>query len=208
MNDVPFVEDLLFLNILLYDIDIAHGNIIGELVRRSVQKDENTVRLLRYNNLICYVNNINAVFQNFRCPNCDTFFNITIQFGPPFNYMQWTSEECLSAERISNPRNSLWKAGLFRYQVHERTETVQKLSKNRLWVNLCLRWKLQRHKYNNLDRRHVPVSVSVYSDLVEEPIFICNSDPHHPVAIFIGALKNLASQSNAKMKTCSMILRH
>ena len=77
MNDVPFVEDLLFLNILLYDIDIAHGNIIGELVRRSVQKDENTVRLLRYNNLICYVNNINAVFQNFRCPNCDTFFNIT-----------------------------------------------------------------------------------------------------------------------------------
>ena len=35
---------------------------------------------------------------------------------------------------------------------------------------------------------------------MEEPIFICNSDPHHPVAIFIGALKNLASQSNAKMK--------
>ena len=47
MNDIPSVEDLLTLNILLYDIDIVDGNIIGELARRSVQKYENTVRLLR-----------------------------------------------------------------------------------------------------------------------------------------------------------------
>ena len=77
MNDIPFVEDLLTLNIVLYDIDIVGGNIIGELARRSVQKYENTVRLLRYNNHRCYVNNINAVFQSFRCPNCDIFFNKT-----------------------------------------------------------------------------------------------------------------------------------
>ena len=72
-NDTLIVEDLLTLNILLYDIDIVDGNIFGELARQSVQKYENTVRLLRYNNHICYVNNINAVFQSFRCPNCDTF---------------------------------------------------------------------------------------------------------------------------------------
>ena len=78
MNDILFVEDLLTLNIVLYVIDIVDGNIIGELARRSVQKYENTVRLLRYNNHICYVNNINAVFQYFRCPNCDTFFKRTI----------------------------------------------------------------------------------------------------------------------------------
>ena len=77
MNDIPFVEDLLTLSIALYDIDIVDGNIIGELARRSVQKYENPVRLLRYNNHICYVSNINAVFQSFRCPNCDTFFNRT-----------------------------------------------------------------------------------------------------------------------------------
>ena len=65
MNDDPFVEDLLTLNILLYDRKIVDGNIIGELARRSVQKYENTVQLLRYNNHICYVNNINAVFQFF-----------------------------------------------------------------------------------------------------------------------------------------------
>ena len=33
MNDTPIVENLLTLNILLYDIDIADGNNIGELAR-------------------------------------------------------------------------------------------------------------------------------------------------------------------------------
>ena len=53
MNDIPTVEDLLTLNSLLFDIDIVDGNIVRELERRSVQKYENTVRLLRYNNHIC-----------------------------------------------------------------------------------------------------------------------------------------------------------
>ena len=75
LNDILFVDDLLSLNIVLYDIDIVDGNTIRELARRSVQKYENTVRLLRFNNHICYVNNINAVFHSFRCPNCDTLFN-------------------------------------------------------------------------------------------------------------------------------------
>ena len=48
--------------------------------------------------------------------------------------------------------------------------------------------------------KHVPISISISSNLAEEPNFICNSDPHHLVASFIGALGNLASQSKAKMK--------
>ena len=52
MNDIPIVEDLLTLKILPYDIDIVDGNIVAEFTRRSVQKYENTVRLLRYNNHI------------------------------------------------------------------------------------------------------------------------------------------------------------
>ena len=88
MNDTPIAEDLLTLNIVLYDIDIVDGNIIGELAKQSVQKYENTVRVLRYNNHICYVNSINAVFRSFRCPKYDTFFQQNIQFGATFNYMQ------------------------------------------------------------------------------------------------------------------------
>ena len=77
MNDILIVEVMLTLNILLYDIDIVDGNITGELARRSVQKYDNTVRLSRHNNHICYVRSINAVFRSFRCPNCYTFFNKT-----------------------------------------------------------------------------------------------------------------------------------
>ena len=81
MNDIPTVENLLTLDILLYDIDFVDGNIVVELARRSVQKYEKTVRLLRYNNHIYYVNNNNAVFQSFRCPNCDTFVNRTFHWS-------------------------------------------------------------------------------------------------------------------------------
>ena len=49
-------------------------------------------------------------------------------------------------------------------------------------------------------RKHVPISVSISSKLVDEPIFLCNSDPHHLHASFIGALENLASPTKAKMK--------
>ena len=35
---------------------------------------------------------------------------------------------------------------------------------------------------------------------MKEPIFLCNSDTHHLVTSFIGALRNLAPQSQTKMK--------
>ena len=60
LNDIPKVEDLLQLNIFLYDIDFMDGELIGELCRRNNQNYENSVKLLRYNNHICYVNNIKA----------------------------------------------------------------------------------------------------------------------------------------------------
>ena len=77
MTDIPKVEDLLQLNIFFYDIDFVDGVLIGELARRSIQKYEKSVKLLRYNNRICYVNNINALFKAFRCTTCDTFFSKT-----------------------------------------------------------------------------------------------------------------------------------
>ena len=63
MNDFSIVEDVLSLDILLFDVDFVNANNIGKLAKRSVEKNENTVRLLRYNNQICYLNNIKAVFH-------------------------------------------------------------------------------------------------------------------------------------------------
>ena len=106
MNSVPYVEDLFSLNIPLCHTDIVKRIIIVELASRNLQKYESTVRLLKYNNHICYVSILNAVFQSFRCPNCCSFVHWSTQFGEPNNYMQLTSESP-SQERKSNSRNSL-----------------------------------------------------------------------------------------------------
>ena len=75
MTDIPKVEEMLQLNIFPYDLDFVDGELIGELARRSIQKFEKRVKLLQYNNHICYVNNINPLFKAFRCTTCDTFFS-------------------------------------------------------------------------------------------------------------------------------------
>ena len=174
MIDIPTVEDLLTLNILLYDIDIVDGKIIGELARRCVQKYENTVRLLRYNNHVCYLNNFNAVLQVFRCSNCDTFFNRN------FNLERHLTT---CSERVENvyPRNV--------YQVREipfdkldsfgiKYTSQQKLFKNLAmfdFESICV----QEESFKDTKRttwigKHVPISVTISSNLVQEPIFLCN----------------------------------
>ena len=74
MKDIPIVEDLVQVNIFLYDIDFVHESMMGELVRKNVGKHSNTLRLLRYNSQF-FVFDINVLFEVYRRPSCDTFFN-------------------------------------------------------------------------------------------------------------------------------------
>ena len=46
---------------------------MGELVRRSVGKYSDTVRLLRYKSHIYSVSKINVLLKAYRCPSCDQF---------------------------------------------------------------------------------------------------------------------------------------
>ena len=48
--------------------------------------------------------------------------------------------------------------------------------------------------------KHVPISVSISSNLILEPIFLCNTNPHHLILSFITALEGLATQNKAQMK--------
>ena len=111
-NNFPIVEDLLLLKILLYDNDIVEGNNIREFGWRTVKKHENTVKILRYKNLISYVSIINAVFEYFRFPNCHIFFNRK-------SNLQQHSIICSERVKISirgsisNPMNSVRQAGFF-----------------------------------------------------------------------------------------------
>ena len=50
-----------------------------ELFRRSFERYDENIKLLRYNNhLLC--NDINKFFKKFRCPSCDVFFNHSHHF--------------------------------------------------------------------------------------------------------------------------------
>ena len=48
--------------------------------------------------------------------------------------------------------------------------------------------------------KHVPISVSISSNLIAKPIFLCNSNPRNLVESFIDAVEGLATQSKAQMK--------
>ena len=104
MNDIPLVKELRTPNIVLYDIYNENGNIIRELGRRSVQKYEFTVKLLRYNSHICYVSNNSAVFQSYGHFKCDTFSDRTLN-------LERCSKICIERVKNVHPRN--------RYQIGE-----------------------------------------------------------------------------------------
>ena len=201
MNDIPIVEDLLTLNILLYDTDIVDGNIVEELARRSVQKHENTVQLLRYNNHICYVNNINAVFQSFRWTYCNTLFNRT------FNLEQLLTT-CSEGVKNVYPKNV--------YQTQETLidkmnsfgieyTTEQTRFKNVAifdFESICI----QENSFKDTDTtkwigKLVLILVSIFSNLVKQTIFLFNSDPRHLVSSFIGAPEIIALERKAIMKS-------
>ena len=48
--------------------------------------------------------------------------------------------------------------------------------------------------------KHVPISPSISSNLIPEPIFLRNANPHHLISSLISALEVLAIQSKAQMK--------
>ena len=139
------------------------------------------------------MSNINAVFQAFRCPNCDTFFNRA------FNLERHLTT-CSKRVRNIYPRNV--------YQIRETLFVKldsfgnKYTSQQKLFKNLA-KFDFESFKDTKTTTwicKHVPISVSIFSNLVEEPIFLYNSDLQHLVSSFIGTLKGLASQSKAQMK--------
>ena len=81
IDDLPLVEELVELNIFIYDFDIQEWENVREIVRQSITKFEKTVKLLRLNNHIIHTNDIDSSFKFFRCPSCDCFFNRSNNFN-------------------------------------------------------------------------------------------------------------------------------
>ena len=164
LNDNPKVEDLLQLNIFLYDIDFVDGELFGELARRSIQNNENSVELLRYNNHICYVNNINALFKAFRCTTCDTFFSKT---GNLERHLVTCSERVkhIYPKNVYELRETFFEK-LYAFNIPYGNE--QKLFKNLAILDFeSIRVKEEAYKQTETTTwigKHVPISISISSN--------------------------------------------
>ena len=144
------------------------------------------------------MSNKNAVFRSFGCPNCDTFLT-----GAPI----WKRHLIKCSERV-----------IYFYSriVYQKRQTLfdkldsfsnnytneQQLFKHFAIVDfepMCVQWETFRNtNTTNWIGKHAPISVSISSNIVTEPILLCSSDLHHLIASFSGSLKSTVSQSKTK----------
>ena len=194
------MEDTVGICNFMYDIDRIDDAMVGELARRSIKKYEKTVQLIRYNSHICYVDKINALFKAFRCPTCDTYFQKT-------GNLERHLVRCSERVKQIYPNNV--------YQLRETlfdkldSFGIQYTDDQKLFTNLAVfdfeSICIPEEKFKNTETttwigKHVPISVSISSNLIAKPIFLSNSNPRDLVESFIDALEGLATQSKAQMK--------
>ena len=199
-DQIPIIEELIKQNIFIYDFDIEDGEIIGELVRRSVERYDENIKLLRYNNHICYVNDINKFFKKFRCPSCDVFFNHSGNFNRHL-------KTCKELVKNIYPRG----AYSLRETLFEKLDnfSIAYPEDHTLFRNfvvfdfeaICV----QSVKINNTATTswigtHVPVSVSISSNLLDEPVFLCEKDPNRLIISFVAQLEILAAKNKADLR--------
>ena len=144
--------------------------------------------------------NIYAIFESFRCPNCDTFFSRA------FNLERHLTT---CSKRVKNvyPRNV--------YQIQKtlfdmldsfsiKNTSQQEFFKNKNFAIFDFEpFCVEEGSFKDTHAttrigKHVPTSVSNSSNLVEESSFLYNSDPHHLASSLIGTLEGLALQSKAQ----------
>ena len=86
---------------------------------------------------------------------------------------------------------------------------IQYTDDQRLFTNLAVfdfesicipEEKFKNNKTTTWIGKHVPISLSIASNLIAKPIFLCKSNPRDFVESFIDAVEGLATQSKAQMK--------
>ena len=200
MDDIPSVEDIVGINIFIYDIDLIDGAMVGELARRSIRKYEKNVQLIGYNSHFCYVDNIHALFKAFQCPTCDTFFKKT---GNLEHHLVRCSERLrhIYPKNVYQLRETIFDK-LDSFDIHYTDD--QKLSSNLAVLDFESICTLEE-KYKNTETttwigKHVPISVSISSNLKIMPIFLCNFNSCDLVQSFLDAVEGLATQSKTQNK--------
>ena len=200
-DDIQFLEELTDQNIQVYTIFIDdQSEIYAELTRRSCLKRAQTASLLRYDNHICWTADINKFLKKFRCYICDQNFDRSFN---PLRPMQNCSENT----------HHKYPTGAYQLSetIFERLEDVK--------INVPLELRLFSHliifdfesitvpdntirntEFTSWIGKHVPISVSISSNLLTQPIFICNEDPLQLIRDFVSNLTHIAEKITLLMR--------
>ena len=145
------------------------------------------------------MDNINALFKSFRCPTCDTYFQKT-------GILERHLVRCSGRVKHIYPKNV--------YQLREALSDkldsfdIQNTDDQKLFKNLAVfdfeSICIPEEKFKNTETtswigKHVPISVSISSNPITMPMFLCNSNPRDLVESFFDAVEGLATQSKAQM---------
>ena len=198
MHDIPSVEDIVGINIFIYDIDLIDGAMVGELARRSIKKYEKNVQLIRYTSLICYVDYINAHFKAFCCSNCDTYFQKS-------GNLERHLVRCSERLKHIHPKNVYQ----LRETLFDKPDSFDIQDDKKFFIILAVfdfesigipEEKFKNTKTTTWIRKLVPTSISISSNLIAKPLFLCISNPRDLVESFIDAVEGSATKSKAQMK--------
>ena len=157
--------------------------------------------MLPYNNHICYVNDINKFFKKLRCPSCDVFFNHSGNFNRHLNTCK---------ERVKN----VYPQGVYylRETLFEKLDnfSIAYPADDTLFKNLAV-FDFEAICVHSVDINntattswigtHVPVSVSISSNLLNEPVFICENNPNRLIISFLAQLEILAAKNKVDVRS-------
>ena len=196
-----FVENALKRNIFIDDIDILDGEFVGELARRCEMYEKN-INLIRYNNHICYVDDINTIIKRFifQSPSCDTF----IQKAGNFNRHVKTCKDRVQhiySKSVYTLRETLFdKLDGFGISYNDN----QKLFENFAifdFESICVpSEQLKDTNTTTWMGKHEPISVSISANLIDEPVFLCDKDSKALIISFVEAIEDLENKSKTEMR--------
>ena len=146
------------------------------------------------------MDNINALSKAFCCRTCDIYFQKT-------GNLELDLVRCSERVKHIYPKNVYH----LRETLFDKLDSfdIQYTDDKALFTNLAVfdfeSICILEEKFINTETttwigKHVPISVSISSNLIPKPIFLCNSNPRDLVETFINAVEGLATQSKAQMK--------
>ena len=156
---------------------------------------------------MCYVSNINTVIRAFRCPSCETFFNRTFNLEHPLTTYSKRMKD-VYPRKVYQVRETLFdKLDSFGIKYTSQQKLFKSLAKFDFEAICVQEESFNDTKTTRWRSKHVPISVSISSNFVEEPFFSTTPILTTSFHRLLGHSKVWRRKVKHKWSFCSLISR-